>query len=96
MLILQIKSALPCDHYCGFAMQKSLDNTRPEPERSGAFNAGAIDHNGTVIDPMTLATLDIGLFKCLQNLGTSRQRVCSALCLSYAEYDYISRLVKAH
>jgi hypothetical protein len=45
---------------------------------------------------MTLATLDIGLFKCLKNLGTSRQRVCSALCLSYAEYDYISRLLKAH
>jgi hypothetical protein len=77
-------------------MQKSLDNTRPEPEKSGAFNAGAIDHNGTVIDPMTLATLDIGLFKCLQNLGTSRQRACSALCLSYAEYDYISGQLKAH
>jgi hypothetical protein len=96
MLILKTKSALPCDNYCGFAMQKTLDNTRPESEISGALNAGAIDHNGTVIDPMTLATLDIGLFKCLENIGTSRQRVCSALFLSYAEYDYISRHLKTH
>ncbi len=75
-------------------MQNSLHNTRPEPEISRVLNAGAIDHDGTVIDPMTLAEFDIGLFKCLQNIGTSRQRACSALCLSYAEYDYISEQLK--
>jgi hypothetical protein len=71
-------------------MQNSLHNTRPEPEISRALIVSAINHNGTVIDPMTLAMVDIVLFKCLKNIGTSKERVCSALCLSYAEYDYIS------
>jgi hypothetical protein len=44
------------------------------------------------IDPMTLARLDYGLFLALRRMGTSRERICSALCLSYAEYDYISGL----
>ena len=46
------------------------------------------------IDQMTLAGVDLGLFRCLRKLGTSRQRICSALCLSYAEYDYICRHAK--
>jgi hypothetical protein len=46
----------------------------------------------TQIDPMTLVRLDYGLFTALRKLGTSKERICSALCLSYAEYDYISRL----
>lgn len=75
-------------------MQNSLHNTRPEPEISRVLNAGAIDHDGTAIDPMTLAMLDKVLFKCLKNIGTSRERICSALCLSYAEYDYISEQLK--
>jgi hypothetical protein len=41
---------------------------------------------------MTLVRLDYGLFTALRKLGTSKERICSALCLSYAEYDYISRL----
>ena len=94
MLILKTKLALPCDNYCGLAMQNSLHNTQPEPEISRVLNAGAIHHDGTAIDPMTLAILDIGLFNCLQNIGTSRERVCSALCLSYAEYDYILEQLK--
>jgi hypothetical protein len=44
----------------------------------------------TSIDHTTLARLDIGLFRYLSNLGTSKQSVCSALCLTHAEYDYIS------
>ena len=47
---------------------------------------------GAEIDPMTLARLDYGLFNALRKLGTSKERICSALCLSYAEYDYVSRL----
>ena len=44
------------------------------------------------IDPVTLARLDYGLFLALRRMGTSKERICSALCLSYAEYDYINTL----
>ncbi len=44
------------------------------------------------IDPITLARLDYGLFLALRRMGTSRERICSALNLSYAEYDYINDL----
>ena len=44
------------------------------------------------IDPMTLAYLDFGLFKSLIKLDVSRERVCSALSLSYEDFDYIHML----
>ena len=44
------------------------------------------------IDPITLARLDYGLFLALRRMGTSKERICSALNLSYAEYDYIDEL----
>lgn len=44
------------------------------------------------IDPITLARLDYGLFLALRRMGTSKERICSALCLSYAEYDYIDQM----
>ena len=44
------------------------------------------------IDPVTLARLDYGLFLALRRMGTSKERICSALCLSYAEYDYIDAM----
>lgn len=62
---------------------------RPETDPA-VITAGGVPEG---IDPMTLARLDIGLYQCLRNLGTSKQRICSALCLSYAEYDYISKLL---
>jgi hypothetical protein len=46
------------------------------------------------IDPMTLARLDVGLFRTLLGIGTSRQQICSTLCLSHTEYDYIARLLQ--
>ena len=46
----------------------------------------------TDIDPVTLARLDYGLFLALRRMGTSKERICSALNLSYAEYDYIDEL----
>ncbi len=52
-------------------------------------HAGPTDEDAFTIDPLTLAHLDYGLFRALLRLGTSKQRICSALCLSYAEYDYI-------
>ena len=44
------------------------------------------------IDPMTLAYLDFGLFKSLCKLGVSRERICSALTISYADFDYLRKL----
>jgi hypothetical protein len=44
------------------------------------------------IDTVTLARLDYGLFLALRRMGTSKERICSALCLSYAEYDYIDAM----
>ena len=41
------------------------------------------------IDPRFLADVDLGLFHALRRLGTSKERICSAMFLSYAEYDYI-------
>lgn len=46
----------------------------------------------SAIDPVTLARLDYGLFLALRRMGTSKERICSALNLSYAEYDYIDEL----
>lgn len=63
-----------------------LNSREPSPAQQGRPGLGA------EIDPMTLARLDYGLFTALRKLGTSKDRICSALCLSYAEYDYVSRL----
>ena len=77
-------------------MQQGLEVTRGNPEiDSAALTAATISCDESGIDPMTLARLDVGLFRCLRNLGTSRARICSALCLSYAEYDYIAKLLIA-
>ena len=47
---------------------------------------------GRSIDPMTLAYLDFGLFKSLMKLDVSRERICSALAISYKDFDYIRML----
>ncbi len=76
-------------------MQKSMEAIRIDPELAAGRLARAMeDCDKTVIDPLTLAGLDIGLFRCLQNIGAPRSRICSALCLSYAEYDYIAALLQ--
>jgi hypothetical protein len=71
-------------------MQQRLEATCVDPESNpGPLTAATMSGEESAIDPTTLASLDVGLFKCLRNIGTSRQRICSALCLSYAEYDDI-------
>ncbi len=57
---------------------------------SSDANPAAASLNTIPIDPATLTHLDYGLFRALVRLGTSKQRICSALCLSYAEYDHLS------
>jgi hypothetical protein len=63
-------------------MQPNLESSQPRAEHD------------TAIDPMTLARLDIGLFRNLLSIGTPRQRICSTFCLSATEYDYITRLLQ--
>ncbi|MEH6580743.1 MAG: hypothetical protein V7754_02320 [Halioglobus sp.] len=50
------------------------------------------ESRGYKIDPMTLAYLDFGLFKSLCRLGVSRDRICSALTISYVDFDYLCKL----
>jgi hypothetical protein len=47
---------------------------------------------GYVMDPHALAYLNFGLFQTLCKLGTSPERICSALNLSYCDYDYLLEL----
>jgi len=44
------------------------------------------------IEPKRLAYLDFGLFNSLCKLGVSRDRVCSAMCISTMDYDYLIEL----
>ena len=62
---------------------------------TGKAGSGALESpgNGGAIDRAVLAGLDIGLFKALRKLDTPKHRVCSALWLSYEEYDELSRLL---
>lgn len=48
---------------------------------------------GHSIEPLTLAHLDFGLFKSLCKLGVSRERICSALAISYEDLDYLNKLL---
>ena len=41
------------------------------------------------LDPKVLRSTDVCLLKCLQKIGASRDRICSALLISNEEYDYI-------
>ena len=50
---------------------------------------------GHSIEPLTLAHLDFGLFKSLCKLGVSRERICSALAISYEDLDYLNKLSTA-
>ena len=47
---------------------------------------------GYSIDPITLAYLNFGTFKSLCKLGVSRERICSALTISYDDFDYLCKL----
>jgi hypothetical protein len=47
---------------------------------------------GHMMSPKTLAHLDFGLFRTLCKLGTSRERICSALNVSYSDFDYLLQL----
>ena len=45
-----------------------------------------------VIHPDTLASLDLRLLETLRKIGLSRERICSALCISYEDFDSLHEL----
>ena len=60
---------------------------------SGALATSSAQGRDETIDSAVLEKLDVGLFKALRKLDTPKHRVCSALWLSYAEYDELSRMI---
>ena len=45
---------------------------------------------------MNLVMLNYCLFQSLYSRGTSRERICSAMLLNDAEFDYIVGLMNGH
>ena len=74
-------------------MQLDTDknNAMQRVELGGVANTAVPGHAGST-NSAALAGLDIGLFKALRKLDTPKSRVCSAMWLSYAEYDELSKL----
>ena len=56
------------------------------------YQPSVCEDSGYVMDPLRLAYLNFGLFGTLCKLGTSRERICSALILSYSDFDYLLEL----
>lgn len=54
-------------------------------------NSGGNESWEHCVDPMAVAQLDFGLFKSLYKLGVSRERICSAMFISYEDFDYLCK-----
>ncbi|MFT5709740.1 MAG: hypothetical protein ACI8QT_000427 [Halioglobus sp.] len=59
------------------------------------YRPRASEKSGHEMDPLKLAYMNFGLFETLCKLGTSRERICSALNLSYSDFDYLMELTPA-
>lgn len=66
--------------------------TRNLPSSSQDMDSVNVSSNRGV-DPMTLIMLNFGLFQSLYSMGTSRERICSAMLLNGDEFDYIVGLI---
>ena len=75
-------------------MKKNTRTTTAYLPSDTAGNAPESAGQCLTIDPLTLATLDFGLFLSLRKLGTGRERICAALGLSPLDFDYISALAE--
>ena len=76
-------------------MHNNTQSVRTNQASGFGMPNGAISNAADAgIDPMTLAQLDVGLFKSLRKIGHPRERICSALFLSYAEYDTIVKFME--
>ena len=74
-------------------MQTDVDKKHAiQRTESGGVAAPTVPGRAGSTDSAALAGLDIGLFRALRKLDTPKSRICSAMWLSYAEYDEISKL----
>lgn len=75
-------------------MQTNSIQTTSQPKSKGAQKATVKRSKsaGHAVNPMTLATLDFGLFRSLYRLGTTRDRICSALSISQTDFEYIRNI----
>ena len=75
-------------------MQNASIPTAPKSRSKGAKTTSGTraESGGYPVSPRTLVTLDFGLFRALRSLGTSRERICSALRISDSDFEYISEL----
>ena len=64
-----------------------------QPNVPGVAATPPTVESAATIDSAVLDTVDLALFRALRKLGTPKQRICSSLWLSYAEYDELSRLI---
>ena len=74
-------------------MRLDVDNKHAmQGTESGGVAKPTVPGRAGSTDSAALAGLDIGLFRALRKLNTPKARICSAMWLSYAEYDEISKL----
>jgi hypothetical protein len=75
-------------------MQTNSIPKASQPKSKGAQKANVkwSTRAGHSVNPMTLTTLDFGLFRSLCSLGTNSERICAALCISQSDFEYISNL----
>lgn len=72
-----------------------IEQCMPTPIKSVSANfkpSNRRDENEPTISSLTLAHLNLGVFRQLRKLGTSKQRICTTLNLTPLEYDYICTL----
>lgn len=74
-----------------------MQNTTQAARTASGFthNTGLSFAGSTAVDPAVFDSLDLNLFKSLLKIGHPRERICSALDLSYAEYDCILESLEA-
>jgi hypothetical protein len=75
-------------------MQTMISPTVQHIESAGAqlYRSRVCADPGYTIDQQTLINMDFGLFQSLCTLGTSRERICSALNISYDDFGYLTGL----
>lgn len=66
--------------------------TELQPQSGATLELATSDRPKPAINPATLAYVNFGLFKNLCALGTSRERICAALCISSVDFDSLWEL----
>ena len=72
-------------------MRVGTENGQNLPSSGGTVAGSAgFDQKGSG-NSVQLSDVDMRLFRALRKLNAPKQRICSALWLSYAEYDELSK-----